>query len=412
MAQSWGGKARGWLDGRPQVPYTFANMCFSLSYALFASVANAFMLQQGLTMAQYGTWWGVMLATLTLLNFPTGALADRYGRVRLYALGMVVTGVARLVLAGSSTFPQFLLAAVLCGVGESQVSGSLIAWLADRLNAAGRGRELPRVFGLAVFLADAVAAAGGLIEGAACYNAPRAALVASAVVAFLAAALVPLLARDNRGAATTGWTELGLSSLRFFARSPVLFAVTATQIAVWLAYGAFNLVWQPQGVQLGIVTGALGYTYAIFRVSDGVGNYLAGRTEARVGWRNLLWGLAVTCAAGLWLIGHAASLPTYWAGVALFGFSYGGFTPVMVKLAQSVFPGAIRASMTSLLNTIAALVTAGSQSLIGAGMGLYGVGFAGTLGLPLMACLVVATLALRQRALAAAARAVDEDRPA
>lgn len=402
MAQGWASRGRDFFDERPDVPYTFANMCFSLSYALFASVANAFMLQRGLTMAQYGAWWATMLATLTVLNFPTGALADRYGRVRLYAAGMVVTGVGRVVLATSHGFPQFMAAAVLCGAGESQVSGSVIAWLADRLNARGRGAELPRVFGTAIFVSDAVAAAGGLIVGFAYRNAPAAALAASAGVAFLAAGLMPFLVRDNRGSATAPWTKLGLSSLRFFLGSRALFAVTAVQIAVWLSYGVFNLAWQPVGVALGIVTGQLGYVYALYRISAGLGNYCAGQLERRVGWRWLLWGLAAVCAAGLWLFGRAPGILAYGLGVVLFGVSYGGFTPLLVKLAQSFFPGTIRASMTSLLNTIAALATAASQGLIGVGMGRFGVGFAGLLGVPLMVCLSLGTLALRPPAPTAA----------
>jgi MFS family permease len=102
-----------------------------------------------------------------LLDYPTGGLADHFGRKRTYALGLVFVGINYLIVA-LYTFPiTAVLAAFLAGFGAALQSGSLEAWITDELEKNGKVEDLDKVFGRGTsvgLMADVTAGiAGSLI---------------------------------------------------------------------------------------------------------------------------------------------------------------------------------------------------------------------------------------------------------
>ena len=88
----------------------------------------------------------VLAATLditsSILEVPSGFLADKFGR-RITLIGAAIAStLGSLVLATGDTFLVFLVAQVLLGIGISLYSGTENALLYDSLSAAGRSEEV------------------------------------------------------------------------------------------------------------------------------------------------------------------------------------------------------------------------------------------------------------------------------
>jgi len=82
-----------------------------------------------------------------ILDYPTGGLADRYGRRRVYALGIALLGCNYLLASLSVSTTSVVLAGFLAGIGAALRSGSLDAWIVDKLDEIGMKGEMDRVFG-------------------------------------------------------------------------------------------------------------------------------------------------------------------------------------------------------------------------------------------------------------------------
>ncbi len=65
-----------------------------LSSILYSSVITIFYLNNNLTNVQIGMIWSILLFSQMLTDFPTGSLADKIGRLKVYMLGMIFMGVS------------------------------------------------------------------------------------------------------------------------------------------------------------------------------------------------------------------------------------------------------------------------------------------------------------------------------
>jgi MFS family permease len=157
---------------------------YSTGRFLLLFVANRLGLPEDQAAAQAGNLLAG-LALVTVLASPlTGWLADRFGRVRLMAVGAVLSAISALLLIGAGSTSQILLFGGLMSVGSAAFSGGSWALLADLVPKD----ESARFFGLANFSTAGSAAAAGLF-GPLIDGAERVAPGMGFSILFLAAAL-------------------------------------------------------------------------------------------------------------------------------------------------------------------------------------------------------------------------------
>jgi len=81
---------------------------------------------------------GLAIIAEGVLEFPTGVLADRFGRGRSVALSFVARGIANVVLLATDTLYGLLAAQLLLAFGVTLASGALVSWGVD---VAYKGEE-------------------------------------------------------------------------------------------------------------------------------------------------------------------------------------------------------------------------------------------------------------------------------
>ena len=118
---------------RPYYTVLFLNwLATALPLALHVLILQS----RGINLWQLGLLMGTYSLTIVLLEVPTGGLADAIGRKRVTLLAYSVTAVAGILILFAFSFPLFLLAFILNGVGRALSSGALDAWFVDALQTA------------------------------------------------------------------------------------------------------------------------------------------------------------------------------------------------------------------------------------------------------------------------------------
>lgn len=98
---------------------------------LLNSFLTLYLIEKGLSFSQIGLLFSVYLGTTAILDYPTGGLADKYGRRNIYIVGKLFTSLSYFILFWGTSFSVLIFSYVLKGIGSSQLSGSLITWLGD-----------------------------------------------------------------------------------------------------------------------------------------------------------------------------------------------------------------------------------------------------------------------------------------
>ena len=89
---------------------------------------------RGLSLAEIGLLFTVHGVVVTVLELPTGGLADVLGRRPVVVAGAVLHLVSCVVFATATSFPGFLAAILVLGVGRALDSGPVEAWYVDTVH--------------------------------------------------------------------------------------------------------------------------------------------------------------------------------------------------------------------------------------------------------------------------------------
>jgi len=309
-----------------------------------------------------GVWWAVSV----LLEVPSGAMADRFGRRNTLFISSVALVLAMILFACASTFVLLLLAYVLWALAVSFTSGADSALLYDTLAALDREDEFRRVYGRCSAMALASGSVGALVGG----MLGELSLLTPILVSIALAGVQTLIAYlfvEVRVAPvdTDPGSSLLLRSIRTVLASPALFGLLLFQALVyavmWLFKGVLYAPYlESSGINLayvGLVLGALGLARAI-------GSAASSKVEGgmREG-RQLVTG---SLALALCLIALSLTSPGWSVILALLMFLlYGVLRPLTVSLLQHRVASDRRATISSMGSLVSSLLIAAVQPCMG-----------------------------------------------
>ncbi|WP_457576853.1 MFS transporter [Desulfomarina sp.] len=141
----------------------------------------------------------VYAVSVALMEIPSGYMADIIGRKKSLVLGSIMGSLGFFIYSFSSSFPGFLTAEIILGLGGSFISGSDSALLYDSLAAIRmKHRYLQfegRITSIGNFAETAAALCGGLLAG---YLGYRSVYFAQGIIAFIAVPASLLLTEPPR----------------------------------------------------------------------------------------------------------------------------------------------------------------------------------------------------------------------
>lgn len=222
-----------------------------------------------------------------LLEVPTGAVADLFGRRISLALGALVTLVAALVYTSTPRFPVFLCAEVLFAISFTLMSGADEALVYDTLVHLRRADTSKRVFArlesfkLAGIIVGALS--GSFIAKQFGLRAPLMLQTVPAAVCCLIALTLVEPGVPASGHGSSSFVHTLLAGVRYF-RSHRILRVLALDM-VGSASLAWLIIWtyQPELERIGVDLVFFGAVHALMCVGQILLLSNIGRVEALVG---------------------------------------------------------------------------------------------------------------------------------
>ncbi len=287
--------------------------------------------ERGFSLTEVTGAEGLFLVGIVVLEVPTGAVADRYGRSLSMALGAFCYSLAVLTFAFANSFAVLMVSFMLWSVAHTLMSGADMALLFDTLKLGHRESEYERLAGRGGGLSWAGAGIATMLGGpVAAFVDTRFTIFFGAatclVTAFVALALwEPPRNRDD-GPHAPYFSTIGKAFHEMWSvpavRAVVLLAGTATAALV-----AGNYLLQPYLLERGV---PVGIRFSLLQVpvffAGFLGSFFASRIGLRVGANKALIGLP--------LIGVGA----YLALSATPGLSGYAALPLLVALGSVVQP--------------------------------------------------------------------------
>ncbi len=100
---------------------------------------------QYITLAQIAIIEAIVQGTQLIAELPTGAVADLLGKRASVIIGRIIVLVSILLYASSHSFSDFVIYAIIAGIGDSFISGAKEALIYDSLKQDGRDEHYPKV---------------------------------------------------------------------------------------------------------------------------------------------------------------------------------------------------------------------------------------------------------------------------
>ncbi len=337
---------------------------------------------------------------MVLLEVPTGAVADRWGRKLSLSLGALVYTVTIVAFGLATNYWLVLASYLLWAVAWTLFSGADSAFVFESLKAVGREAEYEKVYGRA-WAIDSVASIAGLLIGAplAAATALWFPIVLSGAFIFLAW-MVSLTMREPprsgeeraaylagiRAAARLTWQERELRYLVLMAA-----AVMAVTIS------SFILV-QPFLVSHGVAVANLGWFGVPGHLLSIAAAVSAYRLTTFLGVRRTILLLPLLSIGSLSVLSTVDHLAAYAAYHPILSVVWGLYQPVVSSYVNVRIPSAYRATILSFAQLVLSLLTAPLEPAMGAIADADGLRAAYRLGLILLLLVAVPLALLWMRA--------------
>ncbi len=349
------------------IPLYYAYVAFS-NLSMVSTVMGLYLEHVGFSLAGVGVLFGALQLGKTLLEVPTGFVADRFGsRASLIAaVALEMAGYSLMLVARG--LPAMLCVMLVLSSAYTLTTGCATAIVADHLIARGREGELTRVSAVSriVFYCcyGASALAAGLLADVGY------ALVFALSIASLAGALAcVLLMRDDRAGEKDGAPAApvrALEAARYVAGCrPVLYYVLVEGAVAWsmVPVDDFynNYLNGYFGVPLSAVGAVVAAQFAVTSLAGLGSSRLARRLgDARV---TRLGPLAVVALflAFAFCAEPRAAVALYMAGLAAFCL----VSPVRTKVLNVALDPRYRVTSLSFASIAVSLLSAVSQPLFG-----------------------------------------------
>jgi len=299
---------------------------------------------------------GLAVAVYGLARFviavPAGQLSDLLGRRPTLAIGGLVSALGNLWCAWATSYPEFIVARFVAGVGAGLIVTTGQVVLADISTPEFRGRTIAIYQGTFIFAVGIGPFPGGLIAEHFGLSAP---FTAYGIAAFIAAVVAWFAIAETRDLRQTDGGGGGpkpsfISQMRHLAGQLgfVLVSIITLMNAVVRTGGLFTIIPVLANTRLGISVSAIGFGLMLGSVSGLIAAYPAGWLTDRYGRKAVIVPATVITGVSMLLFSFAPSYAWFVAGCIVWGvaISVGSAAPAAYA-ADSAPPGMNAAAMST-----------------------------------------------------------------
>lgn len=321
-----------------------------------------FLLSLGLDLFEINCVLATYLIGVFLLEVPTGAIADRFGRKFSFLCSCAIRALAFGLYYHAEDFADCLVAEFIDAVGTTLATGALDAWAIDGMRAEGNTRSHDRFFARAQMLARVMMIAGGVAAGyiadvdiALPWAIASAGFALTGVVAALLMREHPVPGRANGEPRLTYWQTMRAGWRTVRGSSDLLLLCALTAGVVFAAVPA-HMLWQ---VRLREIAGEgiwlMGWVWALVNLVAVIGSSLLPRLLSSFTREQVLAISALWRAGSLALAALAVGFWPVLFGVLLQEAGFGLSEPVFLAWVNERTGPEQRATVISVRSMFATL---------------------------------------------------------
>lgn len=288
-----------------------------------------------------------------LLEIPTGALADRYGRKRTFLVGTVLLSLYPIAYIAKLPVAAIFVVSLVSAFGSALRSGALVPLVHDSYKKEGRSDQEYHNFlsneKVLTFVARALSGVIGGIMYATSPQLPYAAIFA-AYIAMIVAGLFTVEVVQEKHSTLSNRLHIK-ETLLALRRTPIIIALLTSYITFQLVGEALWTAYQPLFKSDGISAQGIGLIFSIIAVLSAIGAYSSRYFMKKVGVlkTELFVGLMVllTClmlVSPSLLIRVLAIIPS--------GFAFGLSMPPIVAVVQKHVASKFHSTALSVVSVV------------------------------------------------------------
>jgi len=269
--------------------YWTVSLWMILSQSFFFATYQMFLVHHGLSLMQINlTNFAFMLANF-LLEIPTGAYADTFGRRKSVALGCLIMCASFLMYFFSDSFWFFMGAEVIGALGMTLISGALEAWMVDALKFHGYTDKLEPIYQKEGFF-RLVGLMVGSFVGSWFGNIDLAWPWIFSAIGMMSLGLYVLckLREDYFRPQPFAWSlkpiqKIAGESIQYGWKHKGIMYIIAFSSILLLSFQSFNMQWPIIFTDYGLSINQLGWLFNGIALATYLGNLLATRIGRAVG---------------------------------------------------------------------------------------------------------------------------------
>lgn len=318
-----------------------------------------FLLSRGLDVLQASSVLATFFIITFLLEVPTGAVADVFGRRVSFLLACATRMCAFFLYFRADGYLDCLLAEVVDAVGNTLASGALQAWAVDGIRKDGDSRPMDRIFARAQVVQRTMMIVGGVVGGAlAEWNIALPWLIAgtgfgsTGLYAFLVMEEAPPATRPSWSTARQSITDTIGAAARAAQTTPIVRVLCILTAAVAIAVMPAAFLWPARLEELadGASFWLLGWIWALINLTAAIGSVCSERFFASVRRERVLFGTATARALGIGIAALAPNFGTAIAGLLILEFAFAISHPAYQAWLNEHVESDLRATVLSVAN--------------------------------------------------------------
>jgi MFS family permease len=321
--------------------------------------------------------FAISCLTIAFVDFPLGNIADKYGRKKIFILGLFCWSVGVLIYGLSSTLGGLISGVVIQGLGISLISGVPSSWYYDNVEKTQNSGETVHVFAIQKALGNLLILLTGPVVAFALSYSDRATFIISSIIGLIAIVVSIIFMEENRG-------------INYKKDEPLLlllkkniFQLKANKnFKLYLIGDLFENIfffgfifnWQQAFIDSGLNKYYIGITYCFMIFSMGLGSsFLAYKTKNnKISYKTYYVFGTLLCISILLLGTYHISNLMFIGGLIIFEFSLGVLFPLNSQIMNKIVSGESRTALLSAISSSSGFQAAGIYMLHGLISELWG----------------------------------------
>ena len=227
--------------------YIAVSILQKLADIMANSVITLLLTEKGLPYVYIGILWSIYLACVVVFDFPSGALADYFGRRKTYVYGVVLSAMSYSILILGNTFLLLSVSYIIKGIGTALMSGSLQAWLGSVSTAEVFKKYTGKIKLFEVIIIVPIVILTSVLD----VNTSRGIIIIVIIVQLIISCIATMFMPDNKGIVTS-FFKVSVTGLKELFSSINLFMGLFMSVFTYAVFTVFNLIWQPYATYVGV----------------------------------------------------------------------------------------------------------------------------------------------------------------